>query len=235
MRVIFYLLGHAACLQKQPHFAVWHPITWRSVSKSKIVQKPAADHLGSSACMGILWQPVKTAEQTSVKQMELHHSCGLKWSLCHMTHSAADTFIDSTVKCACCCKSEVIIVGSSSSCAVMSVDTQHTSVRSTATIMNSHWLLYWLCWCSTCLCRWSISQRGDRERDKFPESHIHSAWLQTVSCGARPADGAVWWAWLSKQHKHPFALIPARVSMMGVFTGLNPYFWMNGSLHITAL
>ncbi len=155
--------------------------------------------------------------------MERYHSCGLRWSLYRMTYSVADTFIERMVKCACCGKSEVIIVGSSSSCAVLRWYTAH--VRS----VNSHHyefpltpLLIVLLLNS--LCRWSISLWGDRVRNKFPEPHIHSAWLQTVSCGARPADGAVRRAWLSKQHKHPSSLIPARGFNDGGFYRLMPIF-----------
>lgn len=165
----------------------------------------------------------KTTETPYVKQMERYRSRGLKWSLCPMTYSVADTFIERAAKCARCGKSEVIIVGSGSSCAVLRWYTAH--VRS---VYSHHYefplapLLIVLLLNS--LCRRSISLRGDRVGNKFPEPPIHSAWLQTVSCGARPADGAVRWAWLSKQHKHPSSLIPARGFNDGGFYRLIPIF-----------
>lgn len=173
--------------------------------------------------------------------MELYHSCGLKWSVYRVTYSAADTFIDSAVKCACCCKSEVIIIGSSSGWAVLSVDTLHHTQTHTRPVAQQPTL--WIPAGTSIDCAdaqlivllVNFSVRWQREKQIPRASHTLSAWLQTVPHGPRPADGAVWWAWLSKQHKQPSALIPARVSMTGVFIRLCPYSWMNGSLHIMPL
>lgn len=65
-----------------------------------------SDHLGSSACMGIFISPQKSRKSDKWSSII---PVVLKWSSHRVTYGAADTFIDSAVKCACRCKSEVII------------------------------------------------------------------------------------------------------------------------------
>lgn len=51
------ILGHTACLHKQ-----MYGLTFNYLTKSKMVEKPADDQFGSSACVGVLLQPVETTE-----------------------------------------------------------------------------------------------------------------------------------------------------------------------------
>lgn len=84
-------------------------------------------------------------------------------------------------KCACCCKSEVIIMGSSSGWAVCWCTTHahahlHTHTHGQSTDQHYEFLPAPLSivLMLNSLCRWSISQWGDRGRNKFPKHHIHT-------------------------------------------------------------
>lgn len=173
--------------------------------------------------------------------MELYLCHGLKCSLYCVTYGRRDSFIGTRIKRVRRCKSAVIMVGSGGTDSearrrpvcwyaehVRSVNRRHYEFPpvplSTALLLS----------------RWSISQWGDTERE-LSHTHTHTYAFSALASDCLLQGSACWrssvmsLAEQAAQTPLP-ALIPARVSMMcvcgGCFTGLYPYFWMNGSFHI---
>lgn len=90
---------------------------------------------------------------------ELDRSRGLKPGVHRAVYDTVDIFIDSVIKRACSCKSEVTIMGSKQH------NTQ-THNQSTANMMEFCWLLYRLLRCQTC-CAAAEDLGEVTERDKF--------------------------------------------------------------------